>query len=89
VVTGLAAADVVASDQSGDITLEFTKVPRRVDLTDSFGNVTLELPPGRTTYQIHAHTSFGSTTISVPQAQSAPDVITATDSSGDITITSK
>jgi len=86
VVTGLAAADVVASDQSGDITLRFTKVPSRVEVTDSFGNITLVMPPGHTAYQVDAHTSFGSRIISVPQAQTAPDVITVTDNSGDITI---
>jgi hypothetical protein len=85
-VTGLAAADVVASNQSGDITLTFSKVPRRVDVTDSFGNITLNLPPGDTAYRVSARTSFGSRTVSVPQATSATDVITVTDSSGDITI---
>ena len=85
-VTGLAAADVVASNQSGDITLTFSKVPRRVDVTDSFADITLILPPGRSAYRVDARTSFGSTIVSVPQAASAPDVITATDNSGDITI---
>ena len=45
-VTGLAAADVVARNNSGDISLTFTKVPRQVNVTDSFGNITLVLPPG-------------------------------------------
>ena len=76
----------MASNNSGDITLTFAKVPRRVDVTDSFGNITLILPPGRTAYRVDARTSFGSQTVTVPQATSAPDVITATDNSGDITI---
>jgi DUF4097 and DUF4098 domain-containing protein YvlB len=88
-VTGLASADVVASNQSGDITLTFSKVPRRVNVTDSFGNITLNLPPGPTAYRVSARTSFGSSTISVPQATSAPDVITVTNNSGDITIASR
>jgi hypothetical protein len=88
-VTGLAAADVVARNQSGDITLTFTKIPRRVDVTDSFADITLILPPGRTAYRVDARTSFGSRIVSVPQAASAPDVITATDNSGDITIISQ
>lgn len=85
-VTGLAAADVVASNQSGDITLTFTKVPQRVDVTNSFGNIILILPAGRTAYRVDARTSFGSRTVSVPQAAPAPNVITATNNSGDITI---
>jgi len=51
-------------------------VPRRVEVADSFGNITLELPPG-------------STAISVPQAPSAADVITATNNSEDITIAAR
>ena len=45
-VTGLAAADVVARNNSGDISLTFTKVPRQVTVTNSFGGITLVLPPG-------------------------------------------
>ena len=85
-VTGLAAADVVASDQSGDITLTFTRVPRQVQVTDSFGNVTLRLPPGRAAYRVRAATTFGRTTISVPRSPSAANVITVNNQSGDITI---
>jgi len=86
-VAGLAAADVVASNNSGDITIRFTRVPRRVNVTDSFGNITLVLPPGATSYRVSAHTQFGSTAVQVPQAPTAASVITASDNSGDITIT--
>ena len=55
-VTGLAAAEVVASINSGDITLRFATVPRRVDVTDSFGNITLVLPPGPTAYRVRRGT---------------------------------
>ena len=44
-VTGISAADVVASNNSGDISLTFSKVPQRVNVTDSFGSITLVLPP--------------------------------------------
>jgi Toastrack DUF4097 len=85
-VTGLAAADVVASNNSGDISLTFTKVPRTVHVTDSFGSITLVLPPGPAAYRVHTHDTFGSTTVSVPQSPSAPNVITASNDSGDIRI---
>ena len=85
-VTGLAAADVVASNNSGDITIQFTRVPRQVSVTDRFGDITLVLPPGATTYRVSARTSFGSTAVSVPQAPAAANVITARDSTGDIRI---
>ena len=85
-VTGLSAARVVATDQSGDITLTFVRIPQLVQITDSFGNVTLRLPPGRTAYRIRAATTFGRTTISVPRSPSAAQVITVNNQSGDITI---
>ncbi len=85
-VTGLAAADVTASDNSGDVVLSFSQVPDSVKVTDAFGNVTLELPPGPTAYRVHAQTTFGNRTVSVPQSPSAAHVITVTNNSGDITI---
>ena len=51
-VTGLAAADVVARNSSGDISLTFTQVPRQVNVTDSFGSITLVLPAGPTAYRV-------------------------------------
>lgn len=85
-VTGLAAADVVARNNSGDISLTFTKVPRQVTVTDSFGNITLVLPPGSATYRVATRNPFGVTTVSVPQSPTARNVITASNNSGDITI---
>jgi hypothetical protein len=78
----------VASNNSGDITIQFTQVPRQVNVTDSFGNIILVLPPGDTTYRVSARTSFGTTTVSVPQAPTATSVITASNNSGDIRIVS-
>jgi hypothetical protein len=86
VVTGIAAADVHAVNQSGDITIIFSTVPRLVTVTDSFGNVLLELPAGDTRYRVSAHDQFGSEHIGVPQAASAANVITASNNSGNLTI---
>ena len=88
-VTGLAAADVVARNSSGDISLSFTKVPRQVTVTDSFGNITLVLPSGPAAYRIATRNSFGSTAVSVPQSPTAKNVITASNNSGNITITTQ
>jgi hypothetical protein len=87
VVTGLAAADVVASDSNGNIVLRFTRVPRHVDVSDSFGNVWIDLPPGSATYKIQAgRPPYGSLRVAVPQSATSPHVITARDSNGNITI---
>lgn len=85
-VTGLAAATATAANTSGDITLRFTTVPKRVTVTDSFGNVTLILPAGSTAYQVHTHNSFGSTSVSVAQNPASAHVIRVNNNSGDIRI---
>jgi hypothetical protein len=85
-VTGLDAASVVASNNSGDITLRFAAVPTQVNVTDSFGNVTLILPPGAVAYQVHTHDSFGNTHVSVAQSPTSAHVIRVLNNSGDITI---
>lgn len=51
-VIALAATDVAGDNGSGNITLTFTKVPKRVDVTDESGDITLVLPPGPTAYQV-------------------------------------
>ena len=87
-VTGLTSTHVVASDGSGDVTLTFTKVPSYVHVSDDSGNVTLILPPGRTTlYRVRASTSSGTPVVSVPISSVSRHVITVTDGSGNITIT--
>jgi hypothetical protein len=60
-----------------------------VDVTDSFGNITLVLPAGSTAYRVQTRNSFGSTTVSVRRSLSARDVITASNNSGDITIVTR
>ncbi|HYB88797.1 MAG TPA: DUF4097 family beta strand repeat-containing protein [Streptosporangiaceae bacterium] len=84
--TGVSSRQLNAQDQSGDITVVFTKVPDLVRISDSSGNIKLVLPPGPTAYRVSANTSSGQTSISVPQSPTSPHVISATDESGDITI---
>jgi len=86
VVTGLAGTHVVGRNVSGDITLTFSRVPRRVDVTDGSGNITIVLPPGATRYHVVARDGSGNTTVSVPQSRSSPYLITATDGAGNINI---
>jgi hypothetical protein len=88
-ITGQAVSSQIltAQNQSGNIRVVFTKVPQRVQISDSSGDITLVLPPGPTTYRVSASTSSGSTSINVPQSLTSPHVISATDRSGNITIT--
>jgi hypothetical protein len=87
VINGLAGTDVVGSSSSGDVTLTFTKVPDRVQITDSSGNVTLVLPPGAAAYDVIASDSSGNSVIAVPRNSSSKHVIRVTNQSGDITVT--
>src|SRR4029077_2571368 len=64
-IDDLASLDVAVSDGSGNITLTFTKVPSRVRVNDSSGNVSVVLPRGAR-YQVNATTDSGSRTVSVP-----------------------
>jgi hypothetical protein len=84
---GVSSQVLTARDQSGDITLAFTAVPRQVRISDSSGNVKLVLPPGPTHYRISASSSSGQTSINVPQSATSPHVVSVTDQSGNITIT--
>ncbi len=88
VIDGLAATDVSGHDGSGDVTLTFTKVPDRVQISDGSGNVTVVLPPGRTAYDVIASSSSGNTAVAVPRSSSSKHVITVTSGSGDVTVTS-
>jgi hypothetical protein len=84
--TGVSSRQLTAQDQSGDITVVFTKVPDLVKISDSSGNIKLVLPPGPTAYRVSASTSSGQTSIGVPHSPTSPHVISATDESGNITI---
>jgi hypothetical protein len=86
VVTGLAATDVVGDNGSGNITLTFTKVPRQVNVTDESGDITLVLPRGPTYYRVETSSESGNTSVSVNHRLSSPYVITASNGSGNITI---
>jgi Putative adhesin len=86
VINGLAGTTVTGHDGSGDVTLTFTKVPARIQISDGSGDVTLVLPPGRTAYDVIASASSGDTAIAVPRNSSSKHVIMVTDQSGDITI---
>jgi Putative adhesin len=86
-VSGVSSRQLSVSDQLGDISVVFTKVPDKVQVTDSSGSISLVLPPGPTAYRVSASTSSGSTSITVPRSLTSPHLISVTDQSGDITIT--
>ena len=87
VINGLAATDVVGDDGSGNITLTFTKIPRRVDVTDASGDITLVLPRGPAYYHVEASSESGNASVSVNRRLSSSYVIIASSGSGNVTVT--
>ena len=82
----LESLGVVVTDGSGNIDLTFTKVPTRVKVSDSSGNVNVVLPRG-VRYQVNATTNSGNRTVSVLQTSAPDHVITITDGSGNVSVT--
>jgi len=87
-IVGLTSANVSAFNDSGDITLVFSKVPDAVRVVDNSGNITVVLPRGNTAYDVTASTNSGQRTVSVPTNPSSPHVITVVNDSGDVTVRS-
>jgi len=85
-VTGITNPIVTASDGAGSVTLIFTKVPSRVDVTAAFGNVKIVLPPGLTVYNVVAHAQLGTSLIEVPISAESKHLINVNDGSGSILV---
>jgi hypothetical protein len=86
-VTGITNPTVTASDRAGNVTLTFTKVPDRVEVTDAFGNVKIVLPVGLTVYHVITQAQFGKSSIGVPTSPQSKHLINVTDASGSISVT--
>jgi hypothetical protein len=85
-IDSLDSLDVVVTDGSGNIDLTFTKVPTRVRVSDSSGDVSVVLPRGAR-YQVNATTNSGNRTVGVLQTTAPDHVITVTDGSGNVSVT--
>jgi putative adhesin len=85
-IGGLESLDVVVTGGSGDIDLVFSKIPARVTVSDSSGNVHVVLPRG-VRYQVNATTDSGNRIVSVLQTSAPGHVITVTVGSGDVSVT--
>ena len=87
--SGIATATINASTGDGDIQIVFTSVPRDVRVNSNSGSITLVLPHSETKYHVTANTDSGTVDDALPASQqdeSAPNTITATSGSGNITI---
>ncbi|MGH3206241.1 MAG: DUF4097 family beta strand repeat-containing protein, partial [Trebonia sp.] len=84
--SGIATDTITASSGDGDIQITFTRVPGNVRVNTNSGNITLVLPPSETKYHVTANTDSGTVADTLPRDQSAPNTITASSGSGNITI---
>lgn len=69
----------------GKIEVTFSAAPASITATASVGSVTLRVP-GNVPYAVNAHTSTGSTQVTVSRSAASPHTITATAKTGSITI---
>lgn len=86
--SGVTAGTVTASSGSGSIDITFTGTPPRdISVNTDSGNVTLVLPAGAAPYHVSANTDSGQVTDNLHKNTSAPNTITASSGSGNITLT--
>jgi hypothetical protein len=75
----------VAHLSAGRIDITFSAAPATVTAASAAGSVTLRVPAG-VSYAVHASTKIGSTQVTVPSSPSSPHVITATVTTGAVTV---
>jgi len=81
----VSSAHATLRTSAGEINVAFSTSPASVIATATVGAVTLRLP-GSVSYAVRASASVGSTQISVSRNPASPYAITATTSTGSITI---
>jgi DUF4097 and DUF4098 domain-containing protein YvlB len=86
---GLTSPKVTTDSGGGNVTLTFTTVPAKVDVTSSGGDITIVLPRGRTQYAVSVVTDGGDYTPSpsVSVNQAAASRISVDSGGGNVSIT--
>ncbi|ADB30746.1 hypothetical protein Kfla_1651 [Kribbella flavida DSM 17836] len=84
--TALTATKVSGKTSSGKVDLTFTVAPSEVKAEASSGDVTVVLPEGTETYKIDTDTASGDESAEVRTDPAATRTVTATTSSGDVTV---
>ncbi|HUN31302.1 MAG TPA: DUF4097 family beta strand repeat-containing protein [Trebonia sp.] len=86
-ITGSAitATRLTADSGGGDVTLTLNSSPRDLQVTADGGNITIVVPPGK--YIVNANADGGTMDSTIPSTPGAQDVISATSSGGNVSIT--
>jgi len=83
--SGLSSPRAAFRDRTGMIDVVFSDAPDQLSATSDTGMVSVQVPSG-TTYKVTATSGVGMVDDSVPQSSSATHVITATTSTGMVTV---
>jgi hypothetical protein len=75
----------VAQVSAGRIDMTFSAAPATLTAVSTAGSVMLRVPAS-VSYQVHASTRIGSTQVTVPSSPTSPHVITATVTTGAVTV---
>ncbi|GAA3705609.1 hypothetical protein GCM10022224_083840 [Nonomuraea antimicrobica] len=81
---GLTGKKVFAKSGSGNVELEFLAAPESTELDTGSGDITLDVPDGA--YAVKSDMGSGDSNISVRTDASAPNKISITAGSGDVTV---
>jgi hypothetical protein len=84
--TGLAAAQVQASSDNGNVSLSFGAVPVTVNASSDHGNVSVLVPHGPTSYVVLANTDNGHLSVDVPNNPTADRHIVVDSEDGDVSV---
>jgi len=83
---GLTATSVTTESSSGGAELDFATAPQSVKARASSGDVSIRLPSGAESYKVDTDTSSGDESANVKIDPSGTRTISATTSSGDVTV---
>ncbi|MET9427081.1 DUF4097 family beta strand repeat-containing protein [Streptomyces sp. NPDC003036] len=86
VVDRAASKSVIARADNGSVRLTFGAVPQRVETTSDNGEITVELPRGKTAYAVETHSENGEVKVDVPRDGSSAHIVKARSDNGDITV---
>jgi hypothetical protein len=84
--TRLGLSELVARGGSGQITVDFTRPPDRVNATTGSGAVTIQVPADGGPYRVAAHSGSGEEDVQVPTDPASPRHIDVSSSSGAVAV---
>ncbi|MEU7277441.1 DUF4097 family beta strand repeat-containing protein [Streptomyces sp. NPDC045431] len=86
VVERAVSKSVIARADNGVMRLAFGAAPQRVETTSDNGEITVELPRGKTAYAVETRSDHGEVKVDVPRDGSSPHIVKARSDNGHITV---